>query len=107
MNKEKFTLRTISELYHNGVNIKPTAFSNLTEDDIEKLDAFHASDVMMIELPDEYFCGIRANHFVVEFGWSELDFYDEGENPVNQILITANHKGVRMLTLIDCPKTYS
>ena len=48
----------------------------------------------MIVLNDDYFCGIRANHFVIEFGQSE---YYEGD----LVLITANHKGTRALTLID------
>lgn len=108
MKKEMFLKQSISELYNiqKDTCINARQLSELSQQDIEKLNAFHAQDVMMIELPDEYFCGMRANHFVVEFGWSELSYHDEGETPISQILITANHKGVRMLTLLDCPKGY-
>lgn len=108
MNKKDFLRKTISELYNTQkdscINAKP--LSELTTEDIEALNAFHTQDVVMLELSDEYFCGIRADHFVIEFGWSELYYHDEGENPVAQILITANHKGLRALTLLHCPKDF-
>ena len=70
------------------------SLTELTKDDMHILSGFHTSDVDMIVLNDDYFCGIRANHFVIEFGQSE---YYEGD----LVLITANHKGTRALTLID------
>lgn len=108
MNKKYFLRKTISELYNTQKDtcINAKLLSELEQQDIEELDAFHAQDVVMLELPDEYFYGIRADHFVIEFGWSELYYHDEGKNPVAQILITANHKGKRALTLLHCPKGF-
>ena len=71
--------------------------TDLTKDEMDILSSFHAIDVDMIVLKDDYFCGIRADHFFIEFGWSECH---EGD----LILITANHKGSRALTLIDISK---
>ena len=71
--------------------------TDLTKDEMDILSSFHAVDVDMIVLKDDSFCGIRADHFVIEFGWSECH---EGD----LILITANHKGSRALTLIDISK---
>lgn len=76
------------------VTIKPKSLSELTTADISELDAFHSEKVYMIEKPDDYFCGMRANHFVVEEGVSE---FNESVN----YLVSANHKGIRMLTLIE------
>lgn len=59
----------------------------------EKVDnvvnTFHMTSATVIKTNDDYFCGLRANHFLVEYGWSEED---EG----HLILVTANHKGFRM-----------
>jgi len=52
-------------------------------------------DIGLVTLNDEYFCGMRANHFAIEFGYSEYD-----ELGLNYILISANHKGIRLVTLL-------
>lgn len=67
--------------------------NDLTEDEIDELNVFHAENIYTVEKNDEYFCGIRANHFVVEEGWSE---YGDGI----YYLISANHKGARAHTLL-------
>ena len=48
----------------------------------------------MIKKDDDYFCGIRADHFVIEVGFSE---HRQGLI----YLITANHKGNRCVTMIE------
>ena len=56
----------------------------------------HPEAVRMMELPDDYFLGTRANHFVLIFGtsealWAELpdsyEYYDDC------VALLANHKG--------------
>lgn len=47
----------------------------------------------MVEKDDDYYCGIRANHFVVEVGYSET-------RTGLVYLATANHKGIRCVTMI-------
>lgn len=68
---------------------------NLQGIDLDILNTFHAQDVFMVERNDSRFCGIRANHFVVEIGWSEALLEDN--SPV--YVITANHKGDRVVTV--------
>lgn len=68
-------------------------YMNIYQEDIDELTVFHAKEVFMIEKDDEYFCGIRADHFVVEIGFSE-------RRPGKIYLITANHKGHRCVTMI-------
>lgn len=60
------------------------------------LNAFHMTELYLVERNDDYFCGIRANHFCVEVGFSELNNDNE-----QQILISANHKGIRMVTMLS------
>lgn len=63
-------------------------------EECEALDLFHAEDVFMVERDDNYFCKIRADHFVVEIGWTEAD--PPGDGPVQYYcVVTANHKGNR------------
>jgi len=69
--------------------------NELSEHDIDELNAFHMEDIGLVTLNDEYFCGMRANHFAIEFGYSEYD-----ELGLNYILISANHKGIRLVTLL-------
>lgn len=52
------------------------------------LQQFHMIATITFHLEDEYFCGIRANHFLVEYGYSEDD-------QANYFVVTANHKGYR------------
>lgn len=72
------------------------------EDEIETkgktisiISGFHAEKIIEHEEPDKYFAGLRANHFSVEIGWSELS------NSLNDIIVivTANHKGTRVTTV--------
>ena len=68
-------------------------YMDVYQEDIDELTVFHAKEVFMIEKDDDYFCGIRADHFVVEVGFSE-------QRPGKIYLITANHKGNRCVTMI-------
>ena len=62
--------------------------------DIEDLwHYFHAERIVQIKKNDDYFLGIRANTFCVEYGYSE--------NLVNKLLIvTANYKGDRSHVIV-------
>jgi len=51
------------------------------------IETFHPTNVKMVERDDSWFCGMRANHFVVIAGWNEED-YD-----LYSIMVIANHKG--------------
>lgn len=62
---------------------------------LEVLSTFHAQDVLKVEKDDSYFCGIRANHFAIEVGWSESLLGDDS----TVYVITANHKGCRVVTV--------
>ncbi|MBL1228287.1 hypothetical protein IW492_03445 [Enterococcus sp. BWB1-3] len=66
----------------------------LTPANIEDLNAFHMEKIELIEKNDDYFCGIRADHFAVEIGMSE---HHSGV----VYLISANHKGIRVMTMIE------
>ena len=90
----KILAKLIEKSCKNNALFCGKSLTELTKDDMHILSGFHTSDVDMIVLNDDYFCGIRANHFVIEFGQSE---YYEGD----LVLITANHQGTRALTLID------
>lgn len=68
--------------------------NDLNNQDIEVLNAFHAQKVEIIERNDDYLCGIRADHFVVETGYSELS-----DGVI--YLISANHKGIRLVTMLE------
>lgn len=76
---------------------------------------FHAKEIYTHELDDDYFMGIRANHFVIEIG--VVDYGALGQN-VNDVytflkeqsrsnksslpvvaLVTGNHKGARKTTV--------
>jgi hypothetical protein len=74
--------------------IDAESIRNLSEEQFFKLDCFHMIRSCVIEKKDTYFCGIRADHFVVEEGFSE---------DVDDVvyLITANHKGNRVMTMIE------
>ena len=67
----------------------------------EVLEYFHCNEVYQLNLDDDYFRGIRANTFCIEVGWSEYHFEEKSgvsHHPM-LYLITANHKGTRMLTM--------
>lgn len=67
---------------------------NLSDFDKKYLNNFHVTNVSMVEKDDEYFVGLRANHFVVEEGWNE-------KNNNIWYLVSCNHKGNRAMTLIE------
>ncbi len=52
------------------------------------LQQFHMIATISFHLDDEYFCGIRANHFLVEYGYTEA-------SEANYLVVTGNHKGYR------------
>ena len=67
---------------------------------------FHTQQVFMIEKQDDYFAGIRANHFVIEIGFSEYGLTESNDSNTNLLenkyaLITANHKGERIISGIN------
>ena len=69
------------------------------ESDVETLkifSGFHAEKIVEHKEPDEYFAGIRANHFAIEIGWSE--FAEDLDNDLI-VVVTANHKGTRISKL--------
>ena len=96
--RNRILLHAINKIYNNKGNrlIDAKPIDELTPSDIHRLNCFHATDVDMVELDDQYFCGIRANHFCIEFGWNEED-----DDHMTHILISANHKGIRVVTLLD------
>ena len=49
---------------------------------------FHIDHAETLELPDAYFCKMRANHFALIYGYNECDFNNRS------IIILANHKGI-------------
>ncbi|MDW4214812.1 hypothetical protein QI212_02140 [Staphylococcus saprophyticus] len=59
------------------------------------LDSFHTNEVATVEKNDSYFCGSRANTFVVMFGWNE-----QFENK-DIVLIQSNHKGNLNFTMFE------
>lgn len=58
--------------------------------DISIVEDFHIDHAETLELPDDYFCGIRANHFALIYGWKEQDVCDPS---CRSVIILANHKG--------------
>lgn len=68
---------------------------SLNDIELEVLTTFHAQDVLKVEKDDRRFCGIRANHFAIEIGWSEALLEDDS----TVYVITANHKGSRVVTV--------
>lgn len=95
--KNKLTVESLSSILHkDNAVIYCKSLRDLTEADIEVLNGFHMSDVLSFYLDDEYFLGMRANHFAVEFGWNEYN-----EDGPNQVLVSANHKGTRLISLFN------
>lgn len=87
----------INEVYENKDNI--IIDHKLLNDvvDSNALNTFHMKEACVVEKNDDSFCGIRADHFLIEFGYCE-EGTDSIEQPV--ILITANHKGYRCITML-------
>ncbi|MFI8612247.1 hypothetical protein [Staphylococcus capitis] len=59
----------------------------------ELLDGFHPQEVLKVTKDDAYYCGSRANTFVVMFGWDEMSGYEK------TVLIHSNHKGCLHYTM--------
>ena len=55
--------------------------------DISSIKDFHIDHAETLELPDAYFCKMRANHFALIYGYNERDFNNRS------VIIIANHKG--------------
>ena len=55
--------------------------------DIANVKDFHIDHAETLELPDAYFCSMRANHFALIYGYNERDFNNRS------VIILANHKG--------------
>lgn len=96
MKKDYVLERVLEHLFLDKENVLVNQLAEgMTEEELSYIDRFHPDDVFMVERPDAYFCGLRADHFVVEvgemeaMGCSNLAF-----------LISANHKGSRGMTLI-------
>lgn len=67
---------------------------NLSAKEFEELDAFHTQFARTIEVSTCVLCGIEADLFIIEEGWSE--------NYVGKAtVITANHEGNRYITMIN------
>lgn len=79
------------------IDSKPV--EDMSEHDFKLLNAFHAYNVVCVKKNDEYFCGIRANTFCVEFGDLEPgDFEGAGAEVV---LVSGNYEGFRVHTLME------
>lgn len=93
-------------LKENGVLFYGLAESNdFTEEQKDFIKKFHTQKLEMIELDDDYLpnTGIRANHFVIELGYTEMPFDTDGpelDYSINYALITANHKGDRVISVV-------
>lgn len=87
----------LKELYLNKdkVLISRKYIQELSSNEMLKLRMFHTKDVEVIRKDDEMFCGLRANTFVIERGFSEVFGID-----VVVYVITANHKGCRAITML-------
>ena len=79
----------------------PIENTSMDGDAMQILRFFHANEVYQLNLDDDYFKGIRANTFCIEVGWSELySVYRNGAETYPALyLVTANHKGTRMITM--------
>lgn len=83
--------KTIESLYERNAHYT-FSFSEVVSPAFE---SFHPKEVLMIEKDDEWFCGLRANHFVVMSGWSE-QYGDD----FTVTIVMANHKGDMGYTVI-------
>lgn len=94
--KEQLFIDAISRAYDNSSFCR----SGATGETCEPLECFHMKEVYLVERDDDYFCGIRADHFCVEIGTTE-------EDPLGNVrdhtycVVTANHKGQRMWCMFN------
>lgn len=91
----KFIESVLEALYNrNMVIFKSKRIEDLQEKDRDELNNFHINEIYLITQNDEYFCGMRADHFCIEIGNSE-NYTDR-----KIILISANLKAFRMMTML-------
>lgn len=91
----KFIESVLENLYNKDMVIfKSKRIEDLQEKDIDELNNFHMNEIYLVTQNDKYFCGMRADHFCIEIGDSE-NYTDR-----KIILITANHKAFRMMTML-------
>ena len=88
-----YTDERIQHFYDNGKVIEQGYFFE-TINMSEKAYSFHPKNSRLLLKNDDYFCGLRANTFVIVEGFCEWDNYDV-------ILIIANHKGVLSYVMIE------
>lgn len=74
--------------------------SNLSNEERLFLNGFHTTNSIFVEEEDNYFVGIRANHFVVEIGTTENPIDKQDTIDTEFAVVTANHKGSRYVTVI-------
>lgn len=86
-------IKTLEKILEN--KLKANGYTRVSVgEECEALDLFHAEDVFLVTRDDDYFCELRADHFVVEIGWTEADLPINGVEQ-NYCVVTANHKGNR------------
>ena len=107
----------LQDLYNNDKAIfeKFTLEEIVNSKYLDTINSFHARDIFIHKEDDEVFCGIRSSVFCIEFGYSELfenmkekyhneeNYNDNINRDDNLVLITANNKGNRVMTLIEIP----
>lgn len=76
-----------------GAIIVSGYLEELDLEEIELLNGFHPQDIHRVQMNDAYYCDMRADTFVVMFGYDEYSTYEK------TILIQANHKGLMRYTL--------
>lgn len=100
--KNELIKQRLSSVYTEEKNVlfQCVDLRSLDENKIGVLESFHMQELYLLEENDDYFCGIRADHFCIEIGFSEYAYAEEEEEGNNLALITANHKGTRLMTLL-------
>ncbi|MBX8938509.1 hypothetical protein [Enterococcus gilvus] len=82
--------------YENEIDVRHSVDEFKWVEDFQFLfSTFHATEISIHTEEDDYFAGIRADHFVIEEGWSEAEGFVPGKAIV---IVTANHKGIRTST---------
>ncbi len=79
--------RVYEEILGKAENLFTECITELNDDELSELDAFHMQEVYLLQKDDDYIGRVRANSFVLEIGYSEIR---EG----SFALLTANHKGM-------------
>lgn len=98
MNENKILEHLIETAYRHATYCEDVDFGVLEPlDPTHAFRYFHLDKVFLVERNDDYFCGIRASHFTVEIGWTEIDPLRKTQEDRAHIycIVTANHKGTR------------